>query len=108
MYDDGIVGGTCNSRRKLEVNSVTETDGKKKKANFKEQCSNQISQTEEFINVINSYPLLQTIIKERLAELHPSLPMANEKNDQILTSYKLKRSTPNLIVIRCDPILPIL
>jgi hypothetical protein len=42
VYDDGIVGGMCNSRGKLEVNSVTATD-EKKKANFKEQCSNQIS-----------------------------------------------------------------
>jgi len=42
MYDDAIVGGMCNSRGKLEVNSVTATD-EQKKANFKEQCSNQIS-----------------------------------------------------------------
>jgi hypothetical protein len=28
MYDDGIVGGMCNSRGKLEVNSVTATDEK--------------------------------------------------------------------------------
>jgi hypothetical protein len=30
MYDDGIVGRMCNSRGKLEANSVTETDEKKK------------------------------------------------------------------------------
>jgi hypothetical protein len=34
------------------------------------------------------------MMKDRLAELHPSLLMANENNDQILPSYKFKRSTP--------------
>lgn len=50
MYDDGVVGGMCNSRGKLEVNSVTATD-EKKKANFKEQCSNQIS-LQTFIQLV--------------------------------------------------------